>query len=132
MTTLHLAATLFMGGLIWTIQLVHYPLFVRVGEEQFVAYEASHTRRMGALLVVPALVEIASAALLTRTGGPLALAGAVLLVVIWTLTAVVFVPLHGRLSKGRSVAATVARLVRLNWVRTALWSVRGVIAVALL
>lgn len=132
MTTLHLAATLFMGGLIWTIQLVHYPLFARVGEDRFVAYEASHTRRMGVLLVVPALAEIVAAGWLIRDGGPLAFAGAALLVAIWTLTAVVFVPLHGRLQQGVSVAALVARLVRLNWLRTALWSARGVIAVVLL
>ena len=30
---LHAAATLFMTGLIWFVQVVHYPLFARVGED---------------------------------------------------------------------------------------------------
>lgn len=32
---LHAGATLFMTGLIWFVQVVHYPLFLRVGEGNF-------------------------------------------------------------------------------------------------
>ncbi len=41
---LHLGSTWFMVGLIWLIQIVHYPLFARVGVEQFVPYEREHSR----------------------------------------------------------------------------------------
>ena len=30
----HVAATLYLVGLIWVVQGVHYPLFARVGPEQ--------------------------------------------------------------------------------------------------
>ena len=33
----HLAATLFMVGVIWFVQVVHYPLFAKVGATAFAA-----------------------------------------------------------------------------------------------
>jgi uncharacterized membrane protein len=41
---LNVAAVLFMVGFIWTMQLVHYPFFDRVGEEAFPSYETAHNR----------------------------------------------------------------------------------------
>ena len=46
--SLHLAATAAMTGLIWFVQVVHYPLFAAVGADQFVAYEVAHQRRTSA------------------------------------------------------------------------------------
>jgi hypothetical protein len=43
LTSIHLAATWFMVGLIWVIQIVHYPLFTSVGSDSFAEYE----RRLG-------------------------------------------------------------------------------------
>ena len=40
----NVAAVLFMADFIWTMQLVHYPLFDRVGEDAFPAYETAHNR----------------------------------------------------------------------------------------
>ncbi len=39
----HITATLYMTGLIWFVQIVHYPLFARVGNAEFSAYEQRHT-----------------------------------------------------------------------------------------
>ena len=44
---IHLAATLFMVGLIWTIHYVHYPLFANVGEPAYVGFQASLVARIG-------------------------------------------------------------------------------------
>jgi hypothetical protein len=125
----HAAATWFMVGLIWTIQLVHYPLFSRVGAGEFTNYENEHTGRMGRLLMVPAGVEVATGAALVwgrplEVGLPAVLVAGALLVVIWIVTAVVQVPLHSRLERGYS-AEVVTRLVATNWIRTGLWTARG-------
>jgi len=48
------AAAWYMVGFIWTMQILHYPLFERVGREAFAAYETEHNRRFG-LLVGPGL-----------------------------------------------------------------------------
>ncbi len=50
----HMATTWFMVGLMYTIQLVSYPLFSLVGQSTFVRYEAAHVSRISRLLTVPA------------------------------------------------------------------------------
>jgi hypothetical protein len=53
----HVAATLFMVGLIWTIHVVHYPLFADVGASSYVDYQAAHVERIGIVLAFPWLLE---------------------------------------------------------------------------
>ena len=128
----HAATTVFMVGVIWFVQIVHYPLFQRVGEDAFDAYERQHMRRTGWVLAMPMLAELAtSIALAWRLGGALAWSGLVLLTVIWLCTWLWQVPAHHRLEHGFD-AATHHLLVRTNWVRTIAWSARGILALALL
>jgi len=127
------AATLLMTGIIWFVQIVHYPLFARVGKAEFVEYEAEHTTRTGWVVGPPMLVEIGTATLALLPGlrpefFPMwaAVAGEALVGVIWISTAALQVPLHGRLVKGFEAGAA-ARLVSSNWVRTVCWSLRAVL-----
>lgn len=132
LAAVHAAATWTMVGLIWTIQVVHYPLFSLVGADTFVRYEAAHTRRMGRLLVLPAFAEVLLAALLFVTRPDLLTFGAgALLAGIWIMTAFVHAPLHGRLADGYD-AELAGRLTRANWWRTAAWTARGAIALVIL
>ena len=127
----HAAATWFMVGLIWFVQVVHYPLFTGVGEQGWAEYSRRH-QRLTTLVVGPVMLcELATCAMLLATRpGPLTITGAVLLALVWASTFFVQVPLHGRLGKGHD-AAVMRRLVATNWVRTALWSARGLVALAL-
>jgi hypothetical protein len=132
----HVVATWFMVGLIWTIQLVHYPLFARVGGDDFPAYEAEHTRRMGWLLALPAPIEIVTGGLLVWMRPDavplwLVLSSGFLLFGIWVLTVAVQVPLHGHLIR-RFDATRVASLVRSNRWRTLAWTLRGIAVLAML
>ena len=126
---LHVLSTLVMVGVIWIVQVVHYPLFAGVGGAGWAAYEAGHQSRI-TLVVGPAmLVELATAVwlVLDRPAALPALpvvAGAALVGVIWASTAFVQVPLHGALGEGFDPDAH-ARLVATNWVRTVAWTVRG-------
>jgi hypothetical protein len=58
---LQLAATLAMTGLIWFVQLVHYPLFGRVGPADFAQYLLSHQHRT-TLIVAPLMLGEAGTA----------------------------------------------------------------------
>lgn len=128
----HAFVTLFMTGLIWFVQVVHYPLFARVGNTDFTAYEAQHTRRTGRLVGAPMLLELGLAATLAWSpGGTAAWCGLGLLAIIWLSTAVSQVPMHRRLERGFDQAAH-QRLVRGNWVRTIAWTLRGVLAILML
>lgn len=118
-----------MVGLIWFVQLVHYPLMGSVGSQDFVTYEAGHVRRTSWVVIPLMLAELLSSAALVVTAGPLvprpeALLGLALLVGVWASTFFLQVPLHERL--GVAFAANDhARLVRTNVIRTVLWSARG-------
>ena len=132
----HLAATAGMMGLIWFVQLVHYPLFEAVGPDHFVAYESAHQRRtswvVGPLMGVEGLSALAiAAALRDEIGLALTLAGLALLAVIHASTVMLQVPAHRRLSE-RYDGDVVRRLVRTNWVRTIGWSLRVVVASAMI
>jgi hypothetical protein len=73
----HLTATLAMVGIIWFVQVVHYPLFERVGKCGFQAYSAADSCLTGLVVGTPMLVEAATAVapLFSRPSGvPAALA----------------------------------------------------------
>lgn len=133
---LHLAATLFMTGVIVFVQVVHYPLMAVVGTEVYRVYQDAHMRRT-TWVVLPAMgVELALAVglVVTRFGTadtPLTLAGIGLLGLIWLSTVGIQAPLHGRLASGFD-ARLHRRLVRSNWIRTAAWGARVPVALALL
>lgn len=129
MLTAHLIATLYMTGLIWFVQLVHYPLFAKVGEDAFVAYEAAHTQRTSVAVMGAMLVELGTAIGLIWMRPAVILAaeawiGLGLVGVIWASTFFLQVPAHTRLGQGFD-AAIATRLVRTNWIRTVAWTLRA-------
>jgi hypothetical protein len=132
---LHAVPTLAMAGLIWFVQVVHYPLFAAVGEQQFPAYERQHCRRTGWVVMPLMLAELAFTVWLwwAAPAGAAAAArlGLLLLGVVWGSTFLLQVPGHERLARGFDAAAA-RRLVASNWLRTAAWSARAAVAIWLL
>ncbi|MCB9867749.1 MAG: hypothetical protein H6816_14075 [Phycisphaerales bacterium] len=127
----HAAATAAMVGLIWFVQVVHYPLFRRVGVAGFAAYARAHQQRTSWVVAPLMGAEAATAIALVGAvpAGParwLAIGGLALVVVIWFSTLLWQVPCHRRLLAGYD-EAVVRRLVRGNWVRTLAWSCRAVL-----
>lgn len=125
----HLFATLTMFGVIWTVQLVHYPLFAGVGVDGFPAYEAAHKARITWIVLPAMLLELSTAiALVWRRPDVLpgwaVWLGLGLVGVVWVSTAFVQVPLHTTLSAAFD-GEVHERLVRSNWIRTAAWSLRA-------
>jgi hypothetical protein len=128
------AASLVMVGVIWMVQLVNYPLMTYVPPDAFVPYEHQHRRRISAIVGPAMAVELVTAVALTvrrpeGVPGPLLGLGLVLLAVALGTTALVSAPIHGRLTRGRD-DRLLARLIDTNWVRTAAWSGRGAVALA--
>ena len=135
MVTIHTAATLYMVGLIWFVQWVHYPLMGEVGREGFARYEALHTQRTTWVVGPPMLLELGATAWLcwqppVGVSAGLPWLGAGLLALVWLATATLQVPAHGRLSGGFE-ADVHRRLVGSNWIRTVAWTLRGGIALAI-
>lgn len=121
-----------MVGLIWMVQVVHYPMFDRVGAEEFVRYEADHCRLITPVVGLPMLVEMFTAIAILfflwdredfRVWLTLSLG---LLIGIWLTTAFFSVPCHNKLAQGFNYESY-RWLVATNWIRTALWTSRGLI-----
>ncbi len=126
-----LATTLAMTGIIWFVQIVHYPLFAQVAPGSFARYEAEHATRTGWVVGPLMCAELATAMLLLAprfrppwVSAPAAAAGAGLAVLIWLSTGLVQVPLHNRLAAGFD-ARSISLLVATNWVRTLAWTARA-------
>lgn len=123
-----------MVGLIWFVQIVHYPLMQCVGQAQFVNYEQQHARFTTWVVGPSMLVEMMTLACLLyaeRTVIPRSWlwVSASLLAVIWLSTQFIQVPCHTSLSHAWD-ADIHRRLVQSNWIRTIAWSLRGLILLA--
>ena len=124
----NVAAAAFMSGVIWLVQLVHYPLMAGWPHERFGAWESLHRRAIGPVVVPAMLAEgVVAGLLLARPPrrGPCwpGWAAAGLLILVWGSTFLVQVPCHERLSAGWD-AAVHSRLVATNWIRTLAWTAR--------
>ncbi len=130
--TVHTAATLFMVGLIWFVQVVHYPLFSTIDSDSFVEYERRNTA-LTTWVVGPAmLLEGGTAFLilgcnLSPFDWSLAWLGFILLITIWLSTAVIQIPCHNSLSNQFSRKVH-RKLVSSNWIRTIAWTIRGILS----
>ncbi len=125
----HVFGTVYMTGLIWVIQGVHYPLMNRIRSEDYVEFQAQHMLRITWVVGPAMLAEAVTALLLVRFAPdfltwPAALLNLALLSVIWLSTAVYQVPSHRRLAQGFDAVAH-RRLVQTNWIRTVAWTIRS-------
>jgi hypothetical protein len=125
------AATWYLTGLIWIVQIVHYPLFSHADRATYPAFAEAHSRLITPVVGPLMLVELGTALWLLQDR-PAALpagwawAGATLVGVIWLSTAFVQVPLHAQLGGGYD-ARVHAALVGTNWIRTVTWSIRAIL-----
>ena len=121
----HAISTLALVGLIWTIQIVHYPLMAMVPPATYPAYQGAHQRRITFLVSPLMVLEGLSAILILfeQSGSPVYRGGLVALLLIWLSTALIQVPCHRLLIDGFDPGLH-RRLVRTNWIRTSLWTVR--------
>ena len=128
-----LGSTWAMTGLIWVIQLVHYPIFdsIEQGEDNsgWARFAQRHTTTIsfvvGPLMLaegITGLWLVASPPADTSRLLPLIALG--LMGIAYGVTAFLSAPLHGQMSE-RFDARLHARLVSTNWIRTAAWSARA-------
>lgn len=125
---LNVAATLYMVGLIWFVQVVHFPLMGKVGEAGFKTYQDLHQKLTTWVAGPPMLIEAFTSVLLVLfppvPNAALLLLGIALLFIIWVSTALLQVPCHSQLCRGFDEKVH-KQLVLTNWLRTICWSLRG-------
>ena len=135
---LNLLFSAMLTGIIWMVQLVHYPGFLRVGREAGIDYQHFHRQRMGWLIIPLMLTELAVAGWLLFTPMTfivmeyLNYAAFGLLMLVWLVTFLRAVPLHQQLSKKGYEPETTRKLIKTNWWRTIAWSLRSLMIIGLI
>nr|BDT27449.1 DUF1772 domain-containing protein [Bacteriovorax sp. HI3] len=123
-----LASSWFMTGLIWLIQVVHYPLFTKVGDDSFREYHSFHARSITFIVAPVMLIELLSFVGLffikSHVEFNLPFVG-FLIALTWATTFFLSVPSHERLSAGFD-RDTCRRLVVSNWLRVGAWSLKSI------
>lgn len=114
------AASVFMAGVLWTMQILNYPPLGLVGRKAFVPYKHAHNRRFG-WVVLPGVVVagVATIGLLAKRPGTIPpwapVAVGVLLLIVIVSTAALQAPQHARLADGWNERSH-RLLVRSNWI----------------
>lgn len=119
-------ASFFMTGLIWIVQLVHYPSFQYVGRDNFKAFQFHHVNSIDKIVIPIMVAELATSFGLAWTDGFLSLnaIGFYIVILIWVSTGFFSIPAHTKLESAKDDRA-IRKLVSTNWFRTILWSLKS-------
>jgi hypothetical protein len=133
---LNLVSTFTMVGVIWFVQVVHYPLLAVVPVESASVVAVDHQRRTGWVVMIPMTVEgFTTLGLLKWVPEGVAWwvpwLNGVFLAVALGCTVLLSVPRHARMA-ARPDASVGRELVLTNWPRTIAWTARGVVVALML
>ena len=122
---LNVISAFLLTGVIWTIQIVHYPSFHYIDKMSFTNFHHFHERRISIIVMPLMLIELTtSTALYINNMSSIVFALNLLIVLlIWCSTFFVQVPIHSILSEKKD-KKLIEKLVNTNWIRTFLWSMR--------
>ena len=122
---LNVISAFLLTGVIWTIQIVHYPSFHYIDKLSFINFHHFHERRISIIVMPLMLIELTtSTALYINNMSSIVFALNLLIVVlIWCSTFFIQVPIHSILSHKKD-KKLIEKLVNTNWIRTFLWSMR--------
>ena len=122
----HLIFTSIMTGVIWVIQIVHYPSFHFMEKELYTAFQKFHMNKISIIVIPIMLAELITGMMLfldKSSKSPFLIISFVILVLIWLITGVFFSKAHNELMTGYQ-ELVVNQLVVMNWIRTLLWTLR--------
>lgn len=130
---IHVFLTFYLTGVIWFVQIVHYPLMSKVGYERFKDYEKSHTWLTIWVVGPQMIAELGTGIWLWSVDfyNPGHWINIGLLLIIWLSTFFVQSRLHTKLTL-EFKPEWHRQLVRSNWIRTVAWTVRSLLLIWLL
>ena len=120
-------------GLIWTIQLVHYPSMRYISKDKFTEYHNFHSMRISILAIPLMFAELVTSIILwyqnfNNTVQTVFLVNLIIVALIWLSTFLIQVPLHNALSKEKNTEK-LSRFICTNWIRTILWTSRSILMI---
>jgi hypothetical protein len=114
-------------GLIWTIQLVHYPAYIYVKEEEFSDFSFMHNEKISFFVAPLMIIDLFSGAILMLVHTDIfSIINFIGILCTWLFTFLLSVPCHKRLLKEKDVSV-IKKLIITNWPRTLTWTLRGIL-----
>jgi hypothetical protein len=118
-----MVVVLYVLGEIWFGQIVVYPLFAKVGEDEYIAYHRFYSSRIPLPVIVPGFASFllpVALVFLRPDSVPLwmALANLACGLVGLLVTVALEIPRHARLEKAGKQEAVIRELILYNWART--------------
>ena len=132
---LHGCATFILTGLIWVIQLVHYPMFRFLDPKKHTKAMQFHQSRISFLVVPLMLFELFSGVYLAILEWPILATFHVmnlsLIGIIWVHTFGLMVPFHRDITHSMD-EPLLNQTLRHHWIRTVAWTIKTLVWVAII
>ena len=121
----HITSTSIMVGVIWVIQLVHYPSFKYVKDSDYIIFQKYHMSNISYIVFPVMLIELFTSLLIFFSGEKsfFFMLSLFCLFLIWVITVGLFTKFHNILQTGKDLKM-IEKMIKVNWIRTLLWSVR--------
>ncbi len=117
-----LLADAFMVGVICCVQWIIYPSFQQFERPKLVSWHQLYSNRIAAIVIPPMGIQLLGGSwrfwMEKNVSSGIYLG---IILILWAITFIKFVPLHGHIGSGSAQMSDLQRLVRLNGVRTLLW-----------
>ena len=122
---IHIVSTSIMVGVIWVMQLVHYPSFKYVNETDYIIFQKYHMSNISYIVFPAMFTELITALLIFFSGEKsfFFMLSLICLFLIWVITGVLFTKFHSILQKGKDLKM-IEKMINANWIRTLLWTLR--------
>jgi len=126
----NLTSTLLIAGVLWFVQLVHYPLFNEIPAKNMVNYGYYHIQKISGIINLLFIVDFTTIVFLlllvnSDLSATLMIINIAIFGFIVILTRITFLPIHQKLSKNPN-SFLISKLINLNWIRTLVWSLKVV------
>lgn len=124
--------TLYNVGVIWVLQLNHYPLYAKVGQREFRDYLTAHNGRILLPIVLPGIAAFISSLLLAWQQPVAIPSWSVWLVIALNaaiLLSTIFVQgkAHNQLARDGYSEVLIQKIIATNWLRTVAWTINGLL-----
>ena len=114
--------------LIWLVQLIIYPSFNYLERPKLLSWHGKYSMRIS-LVVIPLMLGQLFITIFQLMNGSLIIyLIAILVLSVWLITFLYFVPAHGKISRNEIDDRILDRLVTVNWWRTVIWSAIFILA----
>lgn len=128
----HILSCLFLTGLIWTVQSVHYPSFHFVNNDSFEEFSSFHQTSITKIVAPIMIIEFITAIILIYLKfEPFFLLNLITVLFLWCSTMFISIPIHKSLSHKKDYRL-IDRLVQTNWLRTTTWTIRSLMLITFL